>query len=151
MQTGLITEARNARPLSFDGSSDKTETENVETKRLSLNIDITSSKLFEGADDDYLQSPMSPSFDTTETERGRYHGPGSDASRFQQAAVRAVRPTGIYASGAVYTGRALAEWAIVVGECNNFVERRRDEGVLGMAEVEVPMLTVEGLGLRQRG
>lgn len=45
---------------------------------------------------------------------------------------------------AKYTGRALAEWALVVGECNNFVERRRSEGVPGLKWVEVPTLGVEG-------
>ncbi|PVH78740.1 DUF1765-domain-containing protein [Cadophora sp. DSE1049] len=45
---------------------------------------------------------------------------------------------------AKYAGRALAEWALVVGECNNFVERRRGEGVPGLKWVEVPTLGVEG-------
>jgi hypothetical protein len=45
---------------------------------------------------------------------------------------------------AKYAGRALAEWALVVGECNNFVERRRAEGVPGLRLVEVPILGVEG-------
>ena len=45
---------------------------------------------------------------------------------------------------AKYAGRALAEWALVVGECNNFVERRRAEGVPGLKWVEVPSLGVEG-------
>ncbi|GKT40161.1 UPF0613 protein PB24D3.06c [Colletotrichum spaethianum] len=55
-----------------------------------------------------------------------------------------LRPSGMYTKRAVYTGRALAEWSIIVAECNGFVDRRRDEGVLGLSEVEVPMLTVEG-------
>jgi hypothetical protein len=45
---------------------------------------------------------------------------------------------------AKYAGRALAEWGLVVGECNNFVERRRAEGVPGLKWVEVPTLGVEG-------
>ena len=45
---------------------------------------------------------------------------------------------------AKYAGRALAEWALVVGECNSFVERRRGEGVPGLKWVEVPTLGVEG-------
>ncbi|CZR61720.1 uncharacterized protein PAC_11617 [Phialocephala subalpina] len=45
---------------------------------------------------------------------------------------------------AKYAGRALAEWALVVGECNNFVERRRGEGVPGLRWVEVPTLGIEG-------
>jgi len=48
------------------------------------------------------------------------------------------------AARAKYAGRALAEWALVVGECNNFVERRRAEGVPTLRWVEVPTLGVEG-------
>lgn len=44
----------------------------------------------------------------------------------------------------IYKGRALAEWAIVVGECNGFLERRRNEGVPNLKLVEVPLLGVEG-------
>ncbi|KAL5630995.1 hypothetical protein BROUX41_000867 [Berkeleyomyces rouxiae] len=54
-----------------------------------------------------------------------------------------IKPGGIYAQRAVYSGRSLAEWMLVVMECNNFVDRRRDEGVLGLADVEVPTLTLE--------
>lgn len=43
-----------------------------------------------------------------------------------------------------YSGRALAEWALIVGECNNFAERRQAEGVPGLKWVEVPTLGVEG-------
>ena len=43
-----------------------------------------------------------------------------------------------------YVGRALAEWALVVGECNNFSERRQAEGVPGLKWVEIPTLGVEG-------
>jgi len=45
---------------------------------------------------------------------------------------------------AKYAGRALAEWALVVGECNNFVDRRRAEGVPALKWVEVPTLGIEG-------
>lgn len=45
---------------------------------------------------------------------------------------------------AKYAGRALAEWGMVVAECNNFAERRRAEGVPGLRWVEVPTLGVEG-------
>ena len=43
-----------------------------------------------------------------------------------------------------YIGRALAEWALIVGECNNFSERRQAEGVPGLKWVEIPTLGVEG-------
>lgn len=45
---------------------------------------------------------------------------------------------------AKYLGRAIAEWALIVTECNNFVERRKAEGVPGLKWVEVPTLGIEG-------
>jgi hypothetical protein len=42
-----------------------------------------------------------------------------------------------------YAGRALAEWAHVVSECDSFFERRRDEGVPSDRQVETPMLSVD--------
>ncbi len=56
-----------------------------------------------------------------------------------------VQPTGIFSNTARYAGRALAEWGLVVGECNGFIDRRRDEGVLGLSDIEVPILGVEGI------
>ncbi|KHN95270.1 putative protein family UPF0592 [Metarhizium album ARSEF 1941] len=55
-----------------------------------------------------------------------------------------IEPAGIYAKNSVYCGRALAEWAQVVSECNIFTERRQDDGVALLADVEVPHLGVEG-------
>lgn len=42
-----------------------------------------------------------------------------------------------------YAGRALAEWAVVVTECDNFFARRRDEGIPYDRLVETPTLGVE--------
>jgi hypothetical protein len=42
-----------------------------------------------------------------------------------------------------YAGRALAEWAQVVAECDSFFARRRDEGVPSDRMVETPTLGVE--------
>lgn len=42
-----------------------------------------------------------------------------------------------------YVGRALAEWSLVVGECDGFFARRRDEGVPNDRLVETPTLGVE--------
>lgn len=53
-------------------------------------------------------------------------------------------PPGKDTEGLKYCGRALAEWSIIVGECNNFIERRRMEGVPGLKFVEVPLLGVDG-------
>ncbi|PYH90145.1 DUF1765-domain-containing protein [Aspergillus ellipticus CBS 707.79] len=43
-----------------------------------------------------------------------------------------------------YAGRALAEWAQIVSECDGFFARRRDEGVPCDRLVETPTLGVEG-------
>ncbi|CAN8098718.1 unnamed protein product [Discula destructiva] len=59
--------------------------------------------------------------------------------------VHPVKPVGIFKDRATYLGRALAEWGIVVHECNSFIDRRRDEGVFGLRDVEVPSLGVENL------
>ncbi|KAI7119730.1 DUF1765-domain-containing protein [Hortaea werneckii] len=42
-----------------------------------------------------------------------------------------------------YAGRALAEWAVILGENQSFFERRRNEGVPGNQFVETPTLGVE--------
>ena len=44
-----------------------------------------------------------------------------------------------------YVGRSLAEWAILVSECQNFYERRRSEGVPGIRWMETPTLGVESI------
>jgi hypothetical protein len=169
LQTGLVSEARNARPLSMvEGPRSPVEAAKPLDKRLSLsiNVDITPISLFGDEKDNQprssVQSPIATlsGFTGDESDRGRSidTGSGERAPRLPQAqapapapAIRPERPTGVYAPGAVYAGRALAEWSIVVGECNSFVDRRREEGVLGLSDVEVPTLSVEGLGLRARG
>jgi hypothetical protein len=163
LQTGLISEARNARPLADDDDEPPKPANDKEHEyRPSLSIDIPASSLFgDGEDkgDDGLglrQSPVRSSGVTShETDRGRGLEQRKDSAPppgpVQALTIRPERPSGIYAAGAVYTGRALAEWSIVVSECNSFVDRRRDEGVLGLNDVEVPILSVEGLGLRARG
>ncbi|KAI0841199.1 DUF1765-domain-containing protein [Hypoxylon sp. FL0890] len=62
----------------------------------------------------------------------------------QEPIIMPVEPEGVFATGVKYAGRALAEWSLVVAECNSFVDRRREEGVLGLSDVEVPALGVEG-------
>lgn len=54
-----------------------------------------------------------------------------------------MRPTGESAANAKYSGRALAEWAVVLGECQSFFERRKNEGVPSNKLVETPSLGVE--------
>lgn len=56
---------------------------------------------------------------------------------------RPARPTGQSVIRSRYAGRALAEWTMVIGECQSFFERRRKEGVPNEKLVETPTLGVE--------
>lgn len=42
-----------------------------------------------------------------------------------------------------YIGRALAEWTVIVNECQGFFDRRKQEGIPSDKEVETPTLAVE--------
>ncbi|KAK4177427.1 hypothetical protein QBC36DRAFT_131381 [Triangularia setosa] len=151
LQTGLISEARNARPLSIVEDGPRKSMESSK-RRYSLSINVTA--VASDSEDERCTRPSPPrhmSFDGYDCERNRSFDVARGMVRPPAPAIRAEKPTGVFASGAVYTGRALAEWAIVINECNSFVDRRRDEGVLGLAEVEIPILGVDGLGMRQRG
>lgn len=53
------------------------------------------------------------------------------------------KPEGAAIGASKYVGRALAEWAIVIIECQNFYSRRKAEGVPGDKWVETPTLGVE--------
>jgi hypothetical protein len=56
---------------------------------------------------------------------------------------QAVEPKDRSRERARYTGRALAEWMMVVGECQSFFERRKSEGIPENRFVETPTLGVE--------
>ncbi|SMR47065.1 unnamed protein product [Zymoseptoria tritici ST99CH_3D1] len=77
----------------------------------------------------------------------RLPGPAQDyllaSSANAVLATQPIEPKGESAARARYAGRALAEWAIVVGECGSFFERRKKEGAPGDADVETPVLGVE--------
>jgi hypothetical protein len=57
--------------------------------------------------------------------------------------VKPLKPQGKELDPARYSGRALAEWAIVLMECRNFYLRRKQEGVPKDLLVETPTLGVE--------
>lgn len=54
-----------------------------------------------------------------------------------------LKPEGLAVGPSKYAGRALAEWAILVMECQKFFERRKVEGVPDNHKVETPTLGVE--------
>jgi hypothetical protein len=58
-------------------------------------------------------------------------------------AVSGAQPTGTTANSSRYAGRALAEWTFVSHECQNFFDRRKNEGVPVNRQVETPTLNVE--------
>ncbi|KAF6826010.1 gpi inositol-deacylase [Colletotrichum plurivorum] len=101
----------------------------------------TASSPVESKTDEEQQQPLSPPPQQTQHQPIKKSGSRRSGP---EPLTQPLRPEGLYTKRAVYTGRALAEWSIVVAECNGFVDRRRDEGVLGLSEVEVPLLTVEG-------
>ncbi|KAH6646318.1 hypothetical protein BKA67DRAFT_525736 [Truncatella angustata] len=120
---GLIEAAKNADP---EAVSPTTQT----APRISLNFDTH----------DNFNS-LGPVETRVSDEQVRAPAPMAPNA---EPVVLPVKPTGFYTQSSTYAGRALAEWGLVVAECNNFVDRRREEGVLGLSEIEVPSLGVEG-------
>jgi hypothetical protein len=136
-QGGLISEARNAATL--DAGREALDKKDISSASVTLNLPPPIERVtsVESDHDASTKSAASDESNRLEVPRGR--------SEIERQLIRPVEPTGFWRQRATYTGRALAEWSIVVNECNSFVERRRDEGVCGLQEVEVPSLGVENL------
>ena len=66
-----------------------------------------------------------------------------ESARFSRPALQPIKPVGAAAISSRYAGRALAEWALVVSECQNFFDRRKKEGVPSNKLVETPTLGFE--------
>lgn len=130
-QPGLIDRARNATPLSSPLEE--------HPRRLSLaeplhNGDSPSTVMH--APGTGVSSPSDESDATrTATPNTGYQAPDES---------RPAKPAGAFVRNAVYSGQALAEWTQVVNECNSFVDRRTDEGIDRLCDMEVPLLNVEG-------
>lgn len=67
----------------------------------------------------------------------------TDKTSVDSGSVASIGPRNERVVASKYAGRALAEWAHVVSECDSFFERRRDEGVPSDRQVETPILTVD--------
>lgn len=129
-QVGLINEARNASPL------DASEPAPGRTSISSVFTRTTGDKSSPGGSERASLNVTLPDEEVT--------GSSSSLDSLEAGGnTQPVKPTGAIARSAVYSGRALAEWSIVVHECNTFAERRREEGVLALADVEVPTLSLE--------
>ncbi|KAF2795279.1 DUF1765-domain-containing protein [Melanomma pulvis-pyrius CBS 109.77] len=57
--------------------------------------------------------------------------------------VKSCKPIGSAVTSSRYAGRALAEWTFISHECQNFFDRRKNEGVPNNRLVETPTLAVE--------
>ncbi|KAI8965576.1 DUF1765-domain-containing protein [Daldinia sp. FL1419] len=136
---GLVDSARNADPSEIPSSPSS-------SRHISISFDhrqsLSQTSPIGGSSDDLpLHSPVSPS--SQNKDEMPISSPASVAP-IQEPIVMPVEPKGVYATGAKYAGRALAEWSLVVAECNSFVDRRRSEGIPGLSDVEVPALEMEG-------
>lgn len=136
-QRGLVSEARNAARQQSEAEPLNQESQVPELKDLSL-PEIRRVSSVESMKDVIFTSPASDENNRLDVPRGR-----NEVDR--QVAPGPLQPAGIFKDRATYSGRALAEWNIVVHECNSFIDRRRDEGVCGLKDVEVPSLGVENL------
>ncbi|KUI60037.1 hypothetical protein VP1G_07269 [Cytospora mali] len=126
-QRGLVSEARNASSLEAEN--------NKNTEKIDKENDKSST---------IPSLPPSQRVASPESEGNNLiKAPASDDS--EHIYLQPIEPVGIYKERATYSGRSLAEWSIVVNECNSFVERRRDEGVCGLKDVEVPSLGIENM------
>ncbi|KAF7550445.1 hypothetical protein G7Z17_g5694 [Cylindrodendrum hubeiense] len=133
---GLISGARNASPMSSPVDE--------KPRRLSLSLISAAGNselsLSDLGDDAAISAARkgspAPSTPAGETDW--------NADRFDDGVTHPIKPAGIYTKNVVYAGRSLAEWGQVVFECNNFVERRRDEGVVNIGNMEIPILGVDG-------
>lgn len=135
-QRGLVNEARNAAPL--ETGNDVAEETDKSPQAPSL-PPIQRVASIQSNGDKPAQAPPS---DDSEYLYLQVHRAKAEVER---QVVQPVEPVGIFKERSTYSGRALAEWAIVVNECNSFVERRRDEGVSGLKDVEVPSLGIENM------
>lgn len=66
-----------------------------------------------------------------------------DSKRPEPPTFVALKPDQAMLGPSKYCGRALAEWAVLIVECQNFFERRKFEGVPSLKWVETPTLGVE--------
>lgn len=125
-QPGLVDRARNATPL----SSPLEET----MRRLSL------AEPLQAGDSPTTRTGLSSPSDESDVTRTATPNTGY---RIPEE-TRPTKPAGAFVRNAVYSGQALAEWTQVVNECNSFVDRRTDEGIDRLRDMEVPQLSVEG-------
>lgn len=142
-ERGLINSERNAAPLEdLEPESDQETPTGKGSQFSDLVFNLPEIQRVT-SDDGKMDISFSPSPSNDSTTR--LDVPPSSRGRDSDRQVQPVKPVGIFKDRATYAGRALAEWSIVCHECNSFHDRRRDEGVLSLQDVEVPSLGVENL------
>ncbi|KAF5026498.1 hypothetical protein F66182_1420 [Fusarium sp. NRRL 66182] len=127
-QQGLVDNAKNASSLN-------SPSEQTDAPSWKLELTLSGSS---------IESPKPSSIKGSPSPPAPSSPPQSNTGSFTDSAVNPTKPIGFYIKNAVYVGRSLAEWAQVIFECNNFVDRRRDEGMANLCDVEIPILGVEG-------
>lgn len=160
-QRGLISGARNATPLEESESENYTSSQEPQ-KTPAFEFNFSLPEIQRVASTEAVDAPApspspspSPAAATPEEDPFLKSPTGNKRLDFvphprgrpdvERHLVQPIRPVGIYKDRATYLGRALAEWSIVVHECNSFIDRRRDEGVCELQNVEVPTLGIENL------
>ncbi|KAM0511064.1 hypothetical protein ACHAPE_010268 [Trichoderma viride] len=134
-QGGLVQAAKNASPLDSPvGEPRRKLSLAIATEGIPEEPTTTGSETSSG--DTTPNETISPSSPIIQ--------PSSSQQRPSEGRVGPVKPAGAFLKNLTYSGRALSEWSLVVAECNNFIERRRDEGIIALSEIEVPLLGVEG-------
>ena len=127
-QPGLVQRAKNASPI----ASPKEE----RLRRLSLGELVSTEGELDGDNAEMVAASISDESDATRT--------ATPNGYLFEDTTQPTKPAGAFVRNVVYSGPSLAEWAQVVSEHNCFVDRRRDEGVTRMCDMEVPVLNVEG-------
>lgn len=142
-ERGLVSGARNAASLEEVETDSDQETPTGKESQASESVFNLPSITHVASIDSKIDTSLTTSLSNDSTIRLEVPpGRGREADR---QVVLPVQPLGVFKTRATYSGRALAEWGIVVHECNSFIDRRRDEGVTGLRDVEVPSLGVENL------
>ena len=111
---------------------------NVEKERLRREAAETAFEAGESGQDTDSNETATPSTTTTTTTTSN-----TSAAADDRDVILPLEPPPSDKRAATYAGRALAEWAMIVSEHQNFLDRRREEGVPSLKLIETPTLGVE--------
>lgn len=142
-QTGLVNGARNAARLGADSDPDASSKGQGPDGLVLVLPEIQRVTTLQSPDDSNSEADSPATMHSA--NEWLEMAPRGRAESDSQHTVQPTQPVGVFKERATYSGRALAEWSIVVHECNSFIDRRRDEGVCVLKDVEVPSLGVENL------